>query len=112
MFKNLTRQQKQILLVLTFINLINYVDRQVVFPLFHNIKMEFGVSDFQLGLLGTLFMLVHSLASLPLGILADKFSRKKIIAGGVIFWSVASFAGGLSQSFKTLLGIRSVVGIG
>ncbi len=112
MFKNLTHQQKVLLIVLTLVNLVNYIDRQVVFPLFHNIKIEFGVSDFELGLLGTLFMLVHSLASLPLGIMADKFSRKKIIAGGVLFWSIASFAGGLAQNFKTLLGIRSMVGIG
>jgi predicted MFS family arabinose efflux permease len=112
MFKNLNRQQKQLLLVLTLINLVNYVDRQVVFPLFHNIKMEFGISDFSLGLLGTMFMLVHSVTSLPLGVLADKYSRKKVIAGGVLFWSIASFAGGLAQNFKTLLGIRSLVGIG
>ncbi len=112
MFKQLTREQKIILLTLTAINFINYVDRQVIFPLFDLIKKEFLISDFQLGLLGTVFMLVHSLASVPLGILSDKRSRRDIIAGGVIFWTLASFTSGLAKNFKTLLGIRSLVGVG
>ncbi len=112
MLKNLTSSQKYILLVLSLVNFFNYIDRQVVFPLFHSIQLEFHVSDTQLGLLGTVFMLVHSLSSVPLGIIADKTSRKALIAGGVAFWSVASFASGLATSFSALLGIRSLVGIG
>src|SRR5258708_7047558 len=112
MLKNLTRQQKYLLWVLFFINFFNYVDRQVIFPLFHNLQVEFHVTDFQLGLLGTVFMLVHSLATLPLGILADRYQRKTIITINVGFWSIATFASGLAYSFKALLGIRSVVGIG
>jgi len=112
MLKNLSRDQKNILLALALINFFNYVDRQVIFPLFDLIKHEFGVSDFYLGLLGTVFMFIHSLASLPFGIWADKYSRKTIIAGGVFFWSIASFASGLAGSFKALLGIRSLVGVG
>ncbi len=98
--------------VLFFINFFNYVDRQVIFPLFHNIQAEFHVSDYQLGLLGTIFMLVHSLASLPLGVLADRYPRKNIIAASVGFWSVATLVSGFAASFKALLGVRSVVGIG
>lgn len=112
MIKNLSREQKSILIALALINFFNYVDRQVIFPLFDLIKQEFLVSDFQLGLLGTVFMFIHSLASLPFGVWADKYSRKTIIAGGVLFWSVASFASGLAGSFKSLLGIRSLVGVG
>ncbi len=112
MFAKLSREQKTILMVLTAVNFFNYVDRQVIFPLFDVIKKEFLISDFQLGLLGTVFMLVHSLASVPLGVLADRYSRKKIIAGGVLFWSAASFASGLALSFKSLLAVRSLVGVG
>lgn len=112
MFKELNSEQKTMLWVLALINFFNYIDRQVIFPLFHLIKADFGVSDFELGLLGTVFMLVHSLTSLPLGILADKYSRKFIVASGVFFWSAASFASGLAVNFKMLLGVRSVVGIG
>lgn len=98
--------------VLTLINLLNYLDRQVVFPLFGQLKIEFGLTDFHLGILGTMFLLVQSLATFPMGILADRISRKAIIAGGVFLWSAATFASGLAGSFKSLLGIRSVVGIG
>jgi MFS family permease len=104
--------QRQLLVILALINFFNYLDRNIIFPLFHLIKMEFGVSDFQLGLLGTLFLLVHSVASVPLGILADRYSRKVIVSLGVLFWSVASFATGIVGSFKALLAVRGLVGIG
>ena len=100
------------LAVLTLINLFNYLDRQIIFPLFHNLQLEFGISDVQLGLLGTMFMLVHALTTVPFGMLADRYSRKIIIFAGVVFWSITSFASGLAGSFKALLGIRSLVGVG
>jgi MFS transporter, Spinster family, sphingosine-1-phosphate transporter len=57
-------------------------------------------------------MIVHSLASVPLGILADRWIRKKIISFGVLLWSIATFISGLVQSFHQLLAARSAVGIG
>jgi MFS transporter, Spinster family, sphingosine-1-phosphate transporter len=57
-------------------------------------------------------MIVHSVASVPLGILADKWIRKNIIAFGVIFWSVATFISGFAQNFYQLLVARSAVGVG
>lgn len=112
MFKNMSRDQKVMLLVLSAINLLNYLDRQVIFPLFGHLKAEFGLTDFHLGILGTAFLLVHSLAILPMGMLADRYSRRIIIGLGVAFWSFASFASGLVTSFRSLLGVRSLVGIG
>ena len=108
----MSREQKMMLLVLTTINFLNYIDRQIIFPLFHSLQLEFHVSDFQLGLLGTVFMLVHSLTSVPFGMLADRYSRRAIIFCGVLFWSVTSFLSGLVGSFKGLLGVRSLVGVG
>ncbi len=108
----LTRSQWGMLIILALINFFNYLDRQVIFPLFSHIKIDFRLDDFQLGLLATAFMLVHSLASVPLGVMADKYSRKVIIFFGVLFWSATSFASGLAQSFRQLLGIRSLVGVG
>lgn len=98
--------------MLTLINFFNYFDRQVIFPLFNFLKKDFTLSDFELGLLGTVFMIVHSVASVPLGILADRWIRKRIISIGVLVWSVATFFSGLVQNFKQLLAARSVVGIG
>ncbi len=112
MFKSMSSDQKRMLLILTLINLLNYLDRQVLFPLFGHIKAEFGLTDYHLGILATVFIVIHSLAVFPLGVLADRLSRRAIIGIGVAFWSVASFASGLATSFKALLGIRSLVGIG
>ena len=108
----MTRDQRYMLLVLTLINLLNYLDRQVVFPLFGHLKADFNLTDFHLGVLGTVFLLVQSLATFPLGLLADRVSRRLIVGIGVAFWSFATFASGLAQSFAQLLGIRSLVGIG
>jgi MFS transporter, Spinster family, sphingosine-1-phosphate transporter len=102
----------KILLVLTLIEFINYFDRQVVFPLFSFLKADFGLSDFELGLIGTVFMIVHASCSVPLGILADKWVRKNIIAMGVAVWSLATFVTGLVQNFGQLLATRAFVGIG
>ena len=107
-----TRLQWRILLIMAAMNFINYVDRQVVFPLFHVFAEEFDLTDFELGLLATSFMLVHSVALLPFGILADRFSRTRIVAYSAVVWSVATVLSGLAQSYHFLLGIRSAVGIG
>jgi MFS family permease len=107
-----TRLQWRILLIMAAMNFINYVDRQVVFPLFHVFAEEFNLTDFELGLLATSFMLVHSVALLPFGILADRFSRTRLVAYSAVVWSVATVLSGLAQSYHFLLGIRSVVGIG
>jgi MFS family permease len=112
MFKKFTSDQRTMLWVLTLINLLNYLDRQVIFPLFSHIKIEFGLTDFHLGVLGTVFLLVQSLATFPMGLLADRISRKLIVGVGVAVWSLATFGSGLVQSFKGLLGMRSIVGVG
>lgn len=59
-----TGWQWKVLIVLTLINFLNYFDRLIVFPMFPLLKEEFGVSDFRLGLLGSVFIVVHSLAVL------------------------------------------------
>jgi MFS family permease len=57
-------------------------------------------------------MIIHALASVPLGILADRWTRRKIISFGVLVWSLATFFSGIVQNFYQLLGARSIVGIG
>jgi len=104
--------QWRILLIMAAMNFINYVDRQVVFPLFHVLAEEFDLTDFELGLLATSFMMVHSLALLPFGWMADRMSRTRIVAYGAVVWSIATVITGLARSYHFLLGIRSVVGIG
>jgi predicted MFS family arabinose efflux permease len=107
-----TREQWKVLAILALVNFVNYVDRQILFPLFPFIKRDFGLSFFQLGSLVTAFTVVLALATVPLGMLADRTSRKRVISAGVIFWSLATFVSGLATSFRFLLGARALVGIG
>jgi predicted MFS family arabinose efflux permease len=104
--------QWKVLVVLTLINFLNYFDRLIVFPMFPLLKDEFGVSDFRLGLLGSVFIVVHSIAVLPFGYWSDRASRQKIMAFGVALWSLATALSGLATSFRMLVGGRALVGIG
>lgn len=104
--------QAQLLVVLTLVNFVNYIDRQIIFPLFSLIKADFSLSDFELGLLGTVFSVVHALATFPLGMLADLAGRIRVIAYGVLFWSGATFLSGMAPSYRGLLAVRGLVGVG
>ena len=101
-----------VLLILTLTQFVNYVDRQVVAPLLPLIQQDLHLSDSQLGLLGTGFMIVHSLMAIPLGVLADRWERRKIVSMGLGFWSVATVFSGLANSFWQLMGARAAIGIG
>lgn len=107
-----SREQYRVLAILALVNFVNYVDRQILFPLFPFIRRDFGLTFFELGWLATAFTIVLSIGSLPLGMLADRVSRKKVISFGVIFWSFATFLSGIAPSFRFLLGARALVGVG
>src|SRR5947209_6689589 len=96
----LTSQQIRLL---ALINFVNFADRQVFVPLVPLLRAHLGISDAQLGSLQTWLLVILALASIPFGFLADRFSRKQIIAGGIVFWSMATFASGLASSFAFLL---------
>jgi predicted MFS family arabinose efflux permease len=101
-----------VLLVLTAINFVNYVDRQIIISLGPFIRRDLQLSYTGFGWLITAFMLIHSLASLPFGMLSDRWVRRKIIALGVFGWSAATFFCGLATNFTHLLVARATVGIG
>ncbi|MBI4423568.1 MAG: MFS transporter [Elusimicrobia bacterium] len=100
------------LLVLLSINLLNYLDRQVLYALLPLIQIEFGATDTQLGALASAFMLVYMCAAPPIGYLADRSSRTRWIAFGVGAWSLATVFSGLARSYGQLLAARAAVGIG
>jgi len=107
-----TDWQWKILIVLTLINFLNYFDRLIVFPMFPLLKDEFDISDFQLGFLGSVFIIVHSMAVLPFGFWSDRGPRQRIMAFGVFLWSAATMVSGVVTNFQTLLGARALVGVG
>jgi MFS family permease len=94
------------------VNFVNYVDRQIIFSLFPGIRRDFGLSFAQLGYLAAAFTVVLSLTSFPLGMLADRVSKRAVISAAVLFWSAATFFSGLAGSFRSLLAARGLVGVG
>ena len=104
--------QRKAITILWLVNFVNYVDRQVIFALFPYLRHDFGLRYEQLGYLATAFTVVLSLSTLPLGMLADRFSRRWVISCGVLFWSAATFLSGLAGSFRSLLSARAMVGVG
>lgn len=106
------RQAWYSLILLASINLLNYLDRNVIFALFEPIKLELALTDAQLGWLGSAYVLVFSLAALPFGVLSDVNSRKGVIAAGVTVWSLFTMLSGLVRNFGQLFFCRAAVGIG
>jgi len=101
------------LAVLTLINLFNYIDRYLVPALFETLRTsEFALSDKQLGLLMTGFVLVYMLTSPAFGVLGDRSARPRLVAAGVFIWSLATTLAGFAQSFLALFLARAAVGVG
>ena len=98
--------------LLTVINLLNYADRNVVFALFEPIKHDLNLSDQQLGWIGSAYVIVLSLAALPLGMIGDLRSRRGVITFGVALWSAATALSGLARNFWHLFVCRAFVGVG
>ena len=100
------------LFVLFAINLLNFFDRQLPGALAEPIRKEFHLSDTALGLLGTIATLMYALVGLPLGRLADKWYRTRLIAIGTALWSLLTGASGLAQNYSQLFASRLGVGLG
>jgi MFS family permease len=100
-------------LVLMLAYTLSYIDRQILSMLVGPIKSDLGVSDTQIGLLqGLAFAVFYTLIGIPLGRLADRGDRRRIIAWGVFLWSLATAASGLARSFGQLFAARVAVGVG
>jgi predicted MFS family arabinose efflux permease len=100
------------LLVLFGINLMNFFDRQIAAVVGEPVRLEFGLSDTDLGVLGTVFTLVYAAVGVPLGRLTDSWSRTRLVSVGVTFWSVLTAASGLAWNYPTMVASRIGVGIG
>jgi MFS family permease len=98
--------------LLLAVNLLNYIDRQVLFAVFPLIKIDLQLSDTALGFLGSAFMLSYLLIAPLFGWLGDHWSRTKLAAGGLVVWSLATALAGYASGYRTLLAARATVGVG
>jgi len=90
----------------------NYADRQAIFSVFPLLKSEMGLSDVQLGVVGASFMWVYALGAPLAGVVGDRVSRKRLILGGLIFWSLITLATALSRTYWHLVLFRALEGLG
>ncbi len=112
-FEKRDRAATYALLILTLINMFNYLDRWIVAAVVESIKRsELHLSDTQLGLVGTGFIIVYTLTSPLFGTLGDRRSRPPLIALGVFLWSLATSLAGFARGFTSLFIARSGVGVG
>jgi MFS family permease len=99
--------------LLTLTSAFSVADRLVFGILVQDIKAEFGLSDLELGLLGGLaFSLIYVIAGFPAARLADRSTRRTIVAFALSFWSLMTAACGMATGFWTLFLARTGVGVG
>jgi MFS family permease len=99
-------------IVLTAMNLLNYIDRYVPSAVKDLFKKDLGFTDVQTSLPLTAFVIVYMLTSPLFGSLADRWSRKVLIAAGVALWSLATAGAALATGFVSFMIARSLVGVG
>ena len=93
--------------------IFSFIDRQILALMIEPIKADLSLSDTQFSLLhGLAFSLFYAFMGLPLAYIADRFSRPKLIAIGIVFWSIATALCGLSKNFFQLFLSRMGVGVG
>ena len=100
------------LALLTALNLLNYIDRSVLFAVQDLVKAEFGRSDAAFGLLTSVFFIFYMCAAPFMGPLSVRFSRKAVIIAGALVWSVATLLTAITKNFDELLIRHTLVGIG
>jgi MFS transporter, Spinster family, sphingosine-1-phosphate transporter len=100
------------LVLLTALNLLNYIDRSVLNAVQPLIQNEFHVSDAQIGRLTTVFLIFYTLAAPLMGPLADRYSRRLIIALGAFAWSGFTLLTAVTHSYNALLVRHTLVGVG
>ncbi len=99
--------------VLVLVYIFNFLDRQILSILAEDIKADLGLDDAQIGFLyGTAFAVFYAIFGIPLGRLADAWTRRTVISLGMALWSVMTAVSGFAGSFRYLAAARIGVGIG
>ena len=102
-----------VLAILTFVYVLNFLDRQLLSILAKPIQDDLGVSDGQLGLIGGLyFAMFYCILAIPVGWLADRTSRVRVLAFACTLWSGATAACGMASNYPQLVLARMTVGVG
>ncbi|KAM4631642.1 protein spinster homolog 1 isoform 1-T2 [Discoglossus pictus] len=103
-----------IVVILCYINLLNYMDRFTVAGVLPNIENDFKIEDSDSGLIQTVFVCSYMVLAPVFGYLGDRYNRKYIMCGGIFFWSLVTLASSFipKEHFWLLLLTRGLVGVG
>jgi len=101
-----------LLAVLTGLNILNYIDRNVLFAVQSEVKKEFAVTDAQIGVLTSAFFFTYMFAAPLVGWIGDRFPRKNIVVSGIFIWSGFTFLTWFVHNYSQLLLRHAIVGIG
>ena len=100
------------LVLLTGLNFLNYIDRNVLYAVQPLIAKEFHVDDAKIGFLTSAFFICYMVAAPLIAPLADRYSRKWIMAAGAFVWSAATLLSAVTHNYDELLLRHVIVGIG
>ena len=101
------------LLLLTLLNVISYIDRQMIASFANWIVPELGLSNFEFGLVtGIAFLFFYAIGGLFMGVVADRVNRTSLIAFGLGLWSLLTIFSGAAKSLVTLVVPRMFIGVG
>jgi MFS family permease len=100
------------LLLLTALNFLNYIDRNVLYAVQPLIQREFALTDAQAGFLTTAFFWCYMVAAPLIVPLADRYPRRRIMAIGAFVWSAATLLTAVTHTYHELLIRHVIVGIG
>lgn len=106
------KSSRYVLFLFISINLLNYIDRQVLYAVFPLVQAEFGLTDVALGFLGSAFMICYMVSAPALGWIGDRLNRVKIASLGLALWSLSTSFASFATSFRSLFLARMAVGIG
>ena len=107
------REPYGLLVFLTLLNVMNFVDRQLLASFSNFIVPDLGLTNTEFGLLtGLIFLAFYSVAGLLMGTFADRYHRTKLIAMGVAAWSFLTAVSGMAKGFVSLAIPRMFIGVG
>src|SRR5215475_12524903 len=102
-----TRYALVVLAMLGFVYVLNFLDRQLLSILAKPIQDDLGITDGQIGLIsGLYFALFYCLLAIPVGWLADRANRVRVLSLACLLWSAATMACGFSSSYPQLAASR------
>lgn len=109
--KNLPPKAWQVVFLLFFVGLLNYLDRNTITTMHTSITEAIPMSDKQFSLLTAVFLWVYGIFSPFAGFLADKFGRSRIIISSLFIWSIVTWLTAHATNFPQLLATRALMGL-